>query len=81
MVWEEAHGNESKYRVDHQKVHTLENNIQILNTIMYFFFTIFTLFLVNSKSIVASAIIFIRSSKASICLGLPGCATSETFKT
>lgn len=38
-----------------------------------------TLFLVNSKSIVASAMMFIRSSKARICRGLPGVATSLTF--
>jgi hypothetical protein len=64
-----------------EQKNTLENTVQILNTVFCYIITIITLFLVNSKSIVASAIIFMRSSKASICLGLPACAISETFRT
>lgn len=38
-----------------------------------------TLFLVKSRSMVASAMMFMRSSKAWICLGFPGCAISVAF--
>lgn len=38
-----------------------------------------TLFLVKRRSMVASAMMFMRSSKAWICLGFPGWATSVTF--
>lgn len=69
-----------KLNIETGPTKNLQSHFQIFNTILYNLI-MDTLFLVNSKSMVASAIIFIRSSNARICLGLPGCAISETFRT
>ncbi len=57
----------------------MHRSVPLRNESLGVYVCVNTLFFVNSRSTVASAMMFIRSSKARICRGLPGVATSLTF--